>query len=218
MVTSEVELCNHALSLLGESRIADFTEATEKARLCSLFYDQTRDELLADYEWPFAMHRKALSAVDEENLTAWDYAYALPNDLITMYDVLDEINYHRVITVGYGLQDYDIDMRMNSRRIANPINSEAFYSVESDRLYTNFSPCYVRYVRRLTTVTKFPEPFVSALALAIAAKLAPRLTQNMNMAQSFASLAQNALVVAKSKVNTASRPRAPVNTLWTEYH
>ncbi len=181
MVSTEVELCNQALSHLGESRITDLTEANERARLCNALYDGTRDELLAMFEWPFAIERVALASVSETNLTHYEYRYALPNDFLLLLDALDDENYN-VIAL-------------------------ADYRIEGNRLLCDYSPLYIRYIKRITIPGLMPEAFVLALSLALAAKLAPRLSQNFNLAMQMSTASANALLRAKSELMMAAKPR-----------
>ncbi len=217
-VATEVELCNHALSLIGESRISDLTEANERARICNLLYDQTRDELLASFEWPFAVERKALSAADEENLTPYEYPYVLPPDYLKMLDVLDDQSYRRVMASGYGLGGHvsNMDMFYLSRNVGT--HEVPFYRIEGNRLYTDFSPCYVRYIKRVTNPVDFPELFVTTFVASLAAKVAPRLSQNFQLAQSMADYAYRAMTTAKSELMKTSKPRPTRNNLWSEYN
>lgn len=195
MIATEVEMCNHALSYLGESRISSLEESNERARICNLLYDQTRDELLADFEWPFAVSRRALSAVEEENLTEFEYRYALPSDYLRMLDVLDDEIY---------------DIQINYRRVLID------YRIEDNRLMTDLSPCYVRYIKRVTLPNLYPESFAQAMALTLAAKVAPRLSQNFALAQSMAQLSAGAILKAKAELTQMAHPRPTRFATWSE--
>lgn len=189
MVATEVALCNQALSHLGESRISDLTEATERARLCNELYDQTRDELLGMFEWPFAIERVSLASVSETNLTRYDYLYAKPSDFLRMVDVLDSDNFSRI--------------------------TDADYRIEGQRILADYSPMYIRYIKRITIPGHMPEAFVLAFSLHLAAKLAPRLSQNINLASQMAQAAANATTRAKAELMIAAKPRSVRNDLWS---
>lgn len=189
MIASEVELCNHALSQIGESRIASLTEANERARICNLFYEQTRDELLQMFEWPFAIERVSLASVDESNLTPYDYRYALPNDHLKMLDVLDD---------------------------SYAVVPDPDFLIEGNRLMSDQTPMYIRYVRRVATTTLFPELFASVFILGLAAKVAPRLSQNFQLTQAIAMASSNAFITAKAELTRAATPRPKENTLWSK--
>lgn len=55
-MASEIEICNIALSRIGNSRsINSMTEASKEANQCSLHYEQCRDAVLSDFPWNFAV-------------------------------------------------------------------------------------------------------------------------------------------------------------------
>ena len=195
MVSSKVELCNHALSYLGESRIASLEEETERARICNLLYGQTRDELLADFEWPFAIKRRALSSVTEENNTKYDYRYALPADYLTLIDVLDSESFKE--KTNWRVRQYD-------------------YDIEGDRLLTNLSPCYIKYVYRLDSPNKYPALFDQAFALSLAAKIAPRLSQNFQLTAQIAQYAGISVMKAKAELKRTSVPKPTRKAMFSE--
>lgn len=195
MLATEVEVCNHALSMLGESRITSLEDNTERARICNVVYDETRDELLADFEWPFAIGRRALAAVSEENLTKYEYRYMLPSDYLMLLDILDDQTYETL--ENYKLKTLD-------------------YKIESGRLLTDLSPCYVRYIKQITTPNLYPESFASALVYSIAAKIAPRLSQNFQLAQQMGQMAAGALMKAKADLTKTSIPRPTRYATWSE--
>lgn len=208
MVTTAVELCNHSLSLLGESRIESLTQDLERARVCNLLYPQTRDETLALYQWPFAVGRDSLAAVSETNYTQFDYRYALPSDYIRMIDMIDPDSY-KVLSgareIPYIDEDYSWDLAKVGVR----------YQIEGNRLLSDQNPCIIRYIKRVTNPGLFPELFVSVLIPALAAKIAPRLSQNVQLALQVSQLAQAALGVAKAELNQTAltRPPAQINVV-----
>ena len=61
-MASVIEICNRALSNIGNSRsINSLTEASKEAGQCSLHFDACRDAALADFDWNFATKRLALA-------------------------------------------------------------------------------------------------------------------------------------------------------------
>lgn len=82
MIDSVVELCNTSLRLLGANRISSLTEETQEAYSCSLFYENSRDEVLREDKWKAAIVRRELAtvAVDDDLYENWAYVYQLPTD------------------------------------------------------------------------------------------------------------------------------------------
>ena len=204
MVSTDVELCNHALSYIGESRISALTESNERARICNLLYSQTRDELLAMYQWPFAVGRVSLAAVSEENLTRYLFRYALPSDYLRLLDLVDPDT--GKVMGGVRQEPYPPGDSVETWPYSR---NGVRYQIEGNRLGTDESPCIIRYVKRVETPGLFPELFVSAFIPSLAAKIAPRLSQNNQLAGQMLALAQNAILRAKSELNMTALTRPP---------
>lgn len=73
------DICNMALSSIGQGRIASLTEDSELARQCAIYYDLLRKSLLDTFRWGFAERSKKLAEVNAE-MPGWDHVYAVPND------------------------------------------------------------------------------------------------------------------------------------------
>ena len=60
-MSSVVQICNIALSNIGEQRITALTDNNERARLCNLRYDDVRDAVLRSYPFKVAVQRVELA-------------------------------------------------------------------------------------------------------------------------------------------------------------
>ncbi len=65
MAYTKVDIGNMALSHLGEARINSFSEQSEEAQECSLWYDVCRQEMIEASEWTFARTRVTLELHNE---------------------------------------------------------------------------------------------------------------------------------------------------------
>ncbi len=82
MALTEAQLCNLALSKIGERQfIGSLVENSPNSRTCAVVYPQARDAVLERHWWSFATRRSVLAETVEER-TAWGYAYALPADCL----------------------------------------------------------------------------------------------------------------------------------------
>ena len=83
------DLVNQALNQIGWTRpIGDMYEGSAVARIALSYYGQTRDELLAAREWPFAYREVVLAAVTGETaLSPWLYEYTYPTDCLRVRQV-----------------------------------------------------------------------------------------------------------------------------------
>lgn len=82
-MATEVSICSNALLLLGAKTITSLTDGTTNANLCAQFYAETRDDLLRDHPWRFAIKREPL-AEDATFVADWDWAHGFtkPTDCL----------------------------------------------------------------------------------------------------------------------------------------
>jgi hypothetical protein len=65
MASSEIAICNLALSRIGANTITSLTaNSTKEDRLCNQFYAQFRDETLKNFAWNFALKATPLNLID----------------------------------------------------------------------------------------------------------------------------------------------------------
>jgi hypothetical protein len=88
-------IANLALRHIGIGKpIASLSEQTENAIACAAFYQQTKEEILREFPWPFAWTYAPLDLVDgsADIATAQDfqYAYRLPADAIRVHRILGD--------------------------------------------------------------------------------------------------------------------------------
>ena len=85
---TEVEICNEALTSLGENVIVTLDDETKAARLCKLKYGNKRDYLLRKYIWNFATKRATLIAETEDTPEyEYDALFALPDDCLQLREL-----------------------------------------------------------------------------------------------------------------------------------
>lgn len=81
MATSDLDICNAALTDLGHEHIQSFLDDSDQARALNAIYTMNRDRTLAAHPWNFATKRLSLAAaVVTLNTDEWDAAYLLPAD------------------------------------------------------------------------------------------------------------------------------------------
>lgn len=77
---TEVSICNMALSELGELRISNLTDLSNKtARTCNIWYERTRDFVLSEHDWTCALVWQTLSKLTETPPDQYAYYYQLPS-------------------------------------------------------------------------------------------------------------------------------------------
>jgi hypothetical protein len=93
---SEVSICNTALLRVGEGTILALTEDSKPARACNLIYADTRDSVLREHPWNFAVKRVELALLADAPIFEFDFQHQLPADCIRVLKTDDDLIAHRV--------------------------------------------------------------------------------------------------------------------------
>tara|TARA_R110000796_G_scaffold252537_2_gene387468 strand:+ start:11426 stop:12028 length:603 start_codon:yes stop_codon:yes gene_type:complete len=173
-MASETDICNLALARFGEKRIMSLSETSEAAKVCAIFYDQTRDEILRAHRWNFAMKRAVLSQIVTAPIFGYDYAYQLPTDYIRFG----------------ALNDGDLLER-------------AEFVIEGDQLLSDVETANFRYVWRITDSQQFDALFIDALSTKLAAKIAPSLSGDWKLGEKFMAEYQSLSLGIARRVDAA---------------
>jgi hypothetical protein len=185
---SVLEVCNRALSLLGNASVSSLDDGSVEARELARVYDGVRRGLLRRGAWSFAIARAELAASAAAPAFGWDAAYPLPSD------------YVRLVQVG----------AREGEGIA--------YHLEGRSILTNeAAPLPVRYVRDETDAATFDAAFCDCLALALAHACCERLTQSRTRKGELAKELDDAWRQAK-RVNAVERAPMALPELqpWNE--
>lgn len=87
--TSELDICNAALSKLGGEPVSALTANNKRARLCNQQYNKMRDKLLRMHPWNFALKRIALTPLVGEPPFEFRHMFQIPTDNLRIYRVED---------------------------------------------------------------------------------------------------------------------------------
>ena len=90
-MATEVDICNIALTNLGEPKVVSLTENSERARLCNLRYPDVRDAVLRSHPWNCAMKRAQLTRTTSTPAFGYLYEYSLPADLLRVIGTHDSL-------------------------------------------------------------------------------------------------------------------------------
>lgn len=194
-MSSEVEICKLALTMLGEETITALTDETNRGRAMNLTYAPTRDSELYKRRWRFSIKRASLPALAAAPLHGYDVQFQLPVDFLRLID-----GGH--IAPQASLADYRT-------------GSSALYSIEGDKILTNLgAPLEIRYIARITDTALFHPGFVDVLAARLAWRNCERLTQSDSKRQ----LAENEYKIAIRESVRAQAlevpPDDPVDDTW----
>lgn len=187
-MASEVSICNQALGWLGASLITSLDDNTTQARLCRDNFATLRDSTLEDAEWTFAVGRDELTEDPEPPVWGWTHRYKIPNDVI--------------LVVG----------AQKNPSALKPVPIE--FVREGDYLLANHAETlYVRYVKRVTDVSKFPPGFSQCFAARLAADICIPLTRNPKLLETMWALYDEKRTMAAKEMMQGTREVMEANQL-----
>lgn len=165
-MSSETEIANRALSMLGDTRITALTDDTKGARAMNARFIPLRDALLQEYPWRFAVTLVQLPAVSTAPAFGYSQAYQLPADCLRPIEVGDNLAFELAVGVQYRIDG------TNS-------SATAPYEIVGDQIHTDeTAPLKFSYVARIENTGLFPPVFVEAFAARLAMDAAEELTQS----------------------------------------
>ncbi len=156
-MASETDIANLALNILGETQITsiDDTESRD-ARAVKVVYAHERDKLLQRAQWSFAKKQATISKLATAPLYKWMGAYQLPSDLLRLIEI-DEID------------------AWNPKEYFDIQGKQLFlYRAETSDIAADTAD--IEYIYRCVDTTNYTALFIDALATALAARLARKLT------------------------------------------
>lgn len=171
-MTSEVAICNLALSWLGGNLITALTDEQKEAKICNANYELARDAVLEDRDWTFATKRYILTPDVTTPVYGYDQQFLIPAEVL------------RVIHVG------------NNRNVNNPDQITINWQKEENRIVANETQIQVRAIARITDTARFPPTFTHALAARLAADIAIPLTASRSLMESMWGLYEQKMSAA----------------------
>lgn len=158
-VDSKVEICNIALTMLGEGRQSSIPGTEDVGIVCDLVYGPLLDHCLQQAKWSFATTRQTLAASAETNLTQYEYMYQLPVDPYCIKPIcFIDSNYEEVDRELYP------------------------WVIEGRYLYSDYESAILKYIGRVTDPTKLDSTFVMYFAAFIAKEIAVRVAGDESIA------------------------------------
>ena len=154
MGTTKTDICNGALTLIGEETITNFdTDTSEEADACRVVYDRSIKVLLGRTTWRFAQKTVALTADVIAVNPLYSASFQLPADFLEM-----------------AFTNLDIEGEV--------------YIIEGQRLLTNATSVTMTYTSDAVDEGLFSAGFVRSAEYLLASRLAYRLTKDRALAQS----------------------------------
>lgn len=172
---NSTEICNMALSYIGNGRINSIDDAAEDARKCKIHYDHDRRRMLMAYPWGFAKRMEKL-ALFTDKVPGWDFAYSYPTECVNVTYVYDEDGARRKEEAR---EDFEIVTLDGRKTIA-----------------TDVRDAWAEYTADVRDANMFSEEFTEGLTHLLASSIAMGITGNANIAMQHMQLAQQSIVSA----------------------
>lgn len=153
-MASEIEICNLALSMLGQRPATNILNPESyPEQLCAQWYKTSRDYVVNAHDWSFAMARAELSGtILPEPVFGFGNQFPIPQDSL------------RIIWAGIQTDEKQY--------------SEFDWRVEGDNILASNSVLYIRYIKRITDASVFKPLVVEAIAAKMAMEMAVPLTES----------------------------------------
>lgn len=151
-MASEVDICNLALSMLGDEATLtsiDPPEGSAQADHCKRFYPMARDAVLELHPWGFCTKRQTLAQLDT-TVWNWTYAYRAPSQCLRILAVMPSDATTETEEVAYDTEGGD----------------------DSIIIRTNQELAVCRYIERITDTTRYSSLVVHGIATLLASHLA----------------------------------------------
>lgn len=206
-MTSEVTICNLALSHLGDdATVASINppEGSPQAQHCARFYPIARDAMLEAHDWNFSTGRTRLVQVENE-FPQWKFSYAVPLNYLQIFEVMPP---HSTDDYSTDWQYYGIPLQgfYTPQDFCIEVNSKG-----QEVLLTNQADAVVRYTRRVTDPNQFSNLAVIALSHMLAAMLAGPIIKGKEGADEAVTQAKMAEVyIAQAKSVDSNQRRTTV--------
>jgi len=180
---TEVSISNQAIIRVGGNIIISLDDESIEAQICKAFYEPTRDIVLEEFQWSFAIKRYVLPQVvaDPSVVNAGQYS-------------------------GYFLQPADI---LNIIRVAdNPDDRTpaSQWAKEGPYITSNIKQAYVKAVAQVTDPKQFSAMFTQAFMLRLASEIAMPLAQSANLQKSLLSEYGQAVRAASARDGQQGTP------------
>lgn len=198
-MTPEVEICNLALSHIGEQAYITSIEPPEgsvHAELCGRFYPKARDMLLESHPWGFATRTQPLALLTETR-PGWAFAYARPADALRVLAVLPA----------------------DGSDTPRPYTVEASIGGAYPLVLTDEPDAVVRYVAHSPFPHTYPAMFSMALSWQMAALIAGPILKGVdgaNMVKNCLQMLQMHLAQAKAADANQAHDRTAPLPGWLE--
>lgn len=197
-MSSQTDICNECLTILGKPTIAAITDPSNAARALNAIYDTRRRALLEGRPiWRFSVKRGSLPALATAPVSGpYTTQYAMPSDCI------------RPLLVGTTWPGLDLsDYRMG------PVDAD--YQIEGRNILCDYgAPLAIQYVSDVTDTTLMNPHFISYFGADLAWWACERITGSLERQTLAEKRRDKALAEAAASNALVKTPDIPADDTW----
>jgi len=192
---SSVQICNFGLSHVGaKGSIESLDEASREAQVCKLWFDWSRNQVLEDFNWPFARKRQTLALLSGEDPPAeWSYRYAYPSDCVKARFIVNPVG---------------------KAADAIPFTVETISSGSLKSILTDLETAVMIYTFDQSDPTLFSSKFIDALSYRVASNIAFQITGDPELSAQVFKIYQTVLRSATGSSAQEGIDQLPRDAEW----
>ena len=192
---SSVQICNFGLSHVGaKGSIESLDEASREAQVCKLWFDWSRNQVLEDFNWPFARKRQTLALLaDEDPPAEWSYRYGYPSDCVKARFIVNPVG-----------KEAD----------AIPFQVETISDGSSKSILTDLENAVMVYTFDQSDPTLFSSKFIDALSYRVASNIAFQITGDPELSAQVFKIYQTVLRSATGSSAQEGIDQLPRDAEW----
>ena len=157
-MSSELQIVNRALGLSKETVLSSMDEARQAGDVARQEFGPTRDALLRQFIWQFALRRAALPALTGVTAPGFPVVVNLPSDFLAL----------RALSYNPAL------LRENVQGTI-----DVTYRIEGNRILCDAGPLYIVYTARIEDAEQFDPMFEEVLVWRLTQKFRLALTDDL---------------------------------------
>lgn len=204
-MTTVVEICNQALSLVGtESRILGINDSTNEGKQCRTHYDQVRRSLLEDNDWQFARTQSDM-ALSTQGVADYDYVYQMPPNCI----VMREVRAPTELVSAYGA-----NLALSADGAPEPF--EVRRILGQSYVVTDVEEAVGFFTQDVTQAGLYPPSFVEAMVTKLAMKIAMPISRKRTILEDATNAHRVAMEAAlrSNAITQVKKDYKPINASW----
>lgn len=164
-MANEVQICNLALTWLGQNLINNLADSQNEAKIMNANYPLSRDKVLSEHAWSFALRREVLAPVAAAPEFGAGNKFTIPSDVLRVWRV------------------YRPSADAQTRNLQN-----ARWVKEGGFIIAYEAQVWAHFIFRQTNTSLYPLPFAHAVAAKLAADTCIAFTENVRASEKFEQL------------------------------